>query len=319
MESRTNPVALIDYAAGAPTPYVSYTAQLPLGGVTLSRCAFPPNPGVTLGSTQSIVAVHTDPSFELEWRDPESDQFRRRTILRGEMNVNRSDLPVFHRWTATARALLIALDDRFVAQTSADAFGHDTQQFPVIIGKADPTAQRLAALCSQEITEMGAAGRLFAEGIATSLVVHLFHTYGVGPLQRASLSGGLAPKQLHRVIDMIEARLGDDLGLADLAALTGLSTHHFGQAFKASTGLPPHRYLIERRIHRARELLIGGDRSIAEIAMQVGFSSQSHLTLNFRKVTGATPAQYRRGLRGATVGIDYQPPGGQPGSSRPKR
>jgi len=70
MESRTDPVALIDYAACVPTPYVSYSAQLPLGGVTLSRCAFMPNPGVTLGSTQAIVAVHADPAFELEWRDP---------------------------------------------------------------------------------------------------------------------------------------------------------------------------------------------------------------------------------------------------------
>ena len=241
MESRTEPIALIDYAASVPTPYVSYAAQLPLGGVTLSRCAFPPNPGVTLGSTQAIVAVHTDPSFELDWRDPERDQLQRKSVRRGEMNVNRPDLPVFHRWTTTAKALVIALDDRFVAQTLADAFGRDAEPFPVIIGKADSTVQRLAALCSQEITEMGAAGRLYAEGIATSLVVHLFHTYGAGPLLRSRQIGGLAPLRLRRVIDLIEARLPEDLGLAELAALAGLSTHHFAAAFKASTGLPPHR------------------------------------------------------------------------------
>jgi AraC family transcriptional regulator len=287
-----------------PTPYVSYAAQLPLGGVTLSRCIFRPNPGVTLGSTQSIVAVHTDSAFELEWRDPERDPLQRKLVLRGEMNVNRSDLPVFHRWTTTAKALVIALDDRFVAQTCADAFGRDAESFPVLIGKSDSTVQRLAALCNREISEMGAAGRLYAEGIATSLVVHLFHTYGGDPYQRSRVSGGLAPTHLRRVIDMIEARLHGDLGLAELAALTGLSTHHFSHAFKTSTGLPPHRYLIERRIHRAKELLLGGDRSIAQIADSVGFSSPSHLTFNFRKQTGTTPARYRREIQSKRTNND---------------
>ena len=133
--------------------------------------------------------------------------------------------------------------------------------------------------------------------------------------------------QLRRVIDLIEARLHEDLGLAELAALTGLSTHYFAQAFKTNTGLPPHRYLIERRIHRAKELLIGGARPIAEIAAQVGFSSQSHLTLNFRKLTGATPAQYRRALQGSRFSVDDSqlrggseaPPAAAPGPFRPKR
>ncbi len=95
-------------------------------------------------------------------------------------------------------------------------------------------------------------------------------------------------------MNLIESRLGDELGLAELAALAGLSTHHFGQAFKISTGMPPHRYLIGRRIHRAKELLISGKRSVAEIAAHVGFSSQSHMTLNFRKLVGTTPARYRQ-------------------------
>ena len=100
--------------------------------------------------------------------------------------------------------------------------------------------------------------------------------------------------QLRRVLNHIETRLNQDLGLADLAAMAGVSTHHFGQAFKISTGVPPHRYLIDRRIHRVKEMLHEGERTIAEIAATVGFSSQSHMTLNFRKITGVTPGRYRR-------------------------
>jgi AraC family transcriptional regulator len=249
---------------------------------------------VTLGGAQSIIAVHSNPSFDMDWQDPDRDALRRSTIVSGAMNVNRPDLPVFHHWTLTAKALVIAFEETFVAQTFVQAFGRDAEQLPLVIGMVDPTVQRLATLCDQEIAKVGAGGRLFAEGLATSLLVHLFRSYGSRPHKLRSYAGGLAPAQLRQVRNYIEDYLGEDLGLAELAALSGLSTHHFGQAFKASTGVTPHQYVIERRIHRARELLIGDDRSIAEIAASVGFSSQSHLTVNFRKQTGFTPGLYRR-------------------------
>lgn len=294
MEWSTEHIALIDYVAGAPTPYVSYTGRLPLGGVTLSKCAFPPNPGVTLGSTQVLVAVHTDPAFEMVWREPESESLRQQIIHSGEMNLNWVDLPVFHCWTTTANALVIALDRIFVEHTYAEAFDRDAEPLRVIIGKVDPVVQRLAGLCDYEISQGGAAGRIYVESLATALVVHLFRSYGVNPRKAPRMIGGLAASQLRRIRDHIEARLDEDVSLADLATLTGLSTHHFGQAFKASTGVPPHRYLIGRRIHRAKELLIGDDHSVAEIAAMVGFASQSHMTFNFRKLTGTTPARYRQ-------------------------
>lgn len=327
VKKKLETAALIDYGAGVPTPYVSYAARLPFGGVSFSRCSFPPNLGVTLGSTQSIVALHSNPPFEMDWQDPDRDAIQRKIINSGAMNANRADLPVFHHWSVTAKALVVALDTSFVAQTFVQAFERDAEQLPVIIGAVDPIVQGLARLCDQEIARMGAAGRLYAEGLATSLLMHLFHSYGTRPNKPFRFSGGLAPAQLRRVLDYIEDHLGQDLGLAELAALAGLSTHHFAQAFKVSVGVPPHRYVIERRIHRARELLIGSTRSIAEIAVQLGFSSQSHLTLNFRILTGATPAQYRRALQGSTFSIDESqlrggsaaPPSAAPGPFPPKR
>lgn len=301
MKHEADRVALIDFAAGVPTPHVSYAGRLPLGSVTLSQCVFPPNPGVTLGAKQAIVAVHSDPSFDLEWRDPGRDPLQRTAIKAGEMNVNSADLPVFHRWTLPAKALIIALDTTFVERTFSDAFDRDPERLPLIVGVTDPVVQHLAALCDQEIGEGGAAGRLYTESLVTALVVHLFRSYGVNQHKAPQVVGGLAPLQLRRVMDHIEERLDQDLGLAELAAVADLSTHHFGQAFKVSMGMPPHRYLIERRIHRAKELLIGGDRSIAEISASVGFSSQSHMTLNFRKLVETTPARYRRTMTMAAI------------------
>lgn len=109
--------------------------------------------------------------------------------------------------------------------------------------------------------------------------------------------GGLAPWQLARVRDHLMADLAADVTLADLAALAKLSTYHFCRAFKASTGLPPHRWRAARRIDRARDLLAGGDLPVTEVAALVGFDDPGGFALAFRKATGLSPSQYRRAYR----------------------
>ncbi len=109
--------------------------------------------------------------------------------------------------------------------------------------------------------------------------------------------GGLSGWQLRRVTDFMIERAADDLALDELAALVDLSAKHFARAFRQSTGVPPHRWLIERRIDRAKELLAESDHSLAEIALACGFSDQSHFTAAFRKAVGATPGGYRREIR----------------------
>lgn len=151
----------------------------------------------------------------------------------------------------------------------------------------------MAAGWRRELAERGAGGRLYTEGLGSALAVHLFRVYGDGLMRAQPVIGGLGALRLRRVVDYMEAHLAEDISLRDLATLAGLSTHHFGEAFKASTGTSPHRYLIERRILRAKERLLGADRSIAEIAVSVGFANHSHFTDNFRKLTGTTPSRFR--------------------------
>ena len=102
-----------------------------------------------------------------------------------------------------------------------------------------------------------------------------------------------SPSRQRRVLDYMDARLGDDISLKELAAIADLSVHHFGAAFKATTGVSPHRFLMERRIQRGKELLLEPGPSIASIAYELGFSSHSHFTFCFRKLTGTTPMRFR--------------------------
>lgn len=112
-----------------------------------------------------------------------------------------------------------------------------------------------------------------------------------------STKGGLAPGVLRLVLARIEGGLGDGLALADLAALAKLSEGHFSRAFKRSVGLPPHRYLLHRRVAAAARLLADEKRSITDIALDLGFSDQSQFTRQFAALTGVTPGAHRRALR----------------------
>lgn len=162
-----------------------------------------------------------------------------------------------------------------------------------MIAVRDPVIAGMAVAWRKELVEGGAGGRLYAEGLGSALVIHLFRAYGDGLKQQPLLIGGLGTLRLRRVADYIEAHLAEDISLTDLAAVTGLSTHHFGEAFKTSTGISPYRYLIDQRVRRAKELLLGTDQSIARIALEAGFASHSHFADHFRKLTSTTPMRYR--------------------------
>ncbi|MDP2620694.1 MAG: AraC family transcriptional regulator [Hyphomicrobiales bacterium] len=286
-------IELIDFGSEAPSRRLSYAERVVHDGVGVSRCTLQPNPGTEIGATQFTVAIHEGMPFEMEWRLPESQQTERRRIAAGELHINPADRPIFLRWTSSPRVLVIALEQTFIEQVVSDAFDGIEPVLRNVIGIRDPVIEGMAAAWRHELVERGVGGRLYAEGLGSVLAVHLFRTYGDGLRRAPPLIGGLGALRLRRVADYIEARLAEDVSLRDLAAVAGLSTHHFGEAFKASTGRSPHRYLIERRIRRGKELLLGADRSIAEIAVSVGFASHSHFTDNFRRLTGITPSRFR--------------------------
>jgi len=121
----------------------------------------------------------------------------------------------------------------------------------------------------------------------------MFRHYSDSAWRPAPARGGLGAQRLRLVIDYIEANLDDDLSLAMLAEMAGRSLHHFSDAFRQSTGTPPHRYIMIRRIERAKILLLSTDMPVAQIAFAVGFASQSHFGAMFRALTGVTPLRFR--------------------------
>jgi len=107
----------------------------------------------------------------------------------------------------------------------------------------------------------------------------------------------LPPWRLKRVQALVAASLDDPLRLAGLAAAAGLSPMHFAAQFKAATGQRPHDYLLRQRITRAMHIMMGEDMPLAQVAHAVGFQSQSHFSTVFKRITGETPAAWRRANR----------------------
>ena len=109
----------------------------------------------------------------------------------------------------------------------------------------------------------------------------------------ASSTAQLSAQKLQRTIDYIHARLGQDITLSELADVAQMNPYRFARAFKSSTGITPHRYLLLQRIEQAKKLLTLNQLSIAEISYQLGFASQSHFANTFVRFTKVTPKVYR--------------------------
>jgi AraC family transcriptional regulator len=133
--------------------------------------------------------------------------------------------------------------------------------------------------------------RLAVDGAVLTLLSELL-TLAERPMLKER--GGLAPWQVRWVIEHLDAHLADDIPLAQLAALVGLSASHFCTAFKASMGEPPHRYLTRLRVERAKEMLAAGRMSITQVALDVGFGSSAHFPTMFRRQVGESPTAWQR-------------------------
>ncbi|MBB6093983.1 AraC-like DNA-binding protein [Povalibacter uvarum] len=114
------------------------------------------------------------------------------------------------------------------------------------------------------------------------------------PKKESVQSGGLAPWQIRKVTSHVEANLDATIRNEDLAAIARLNPSHFGRVFRNSFGVPPHEYVIRRRVERAQGLMLTTAASLSEIALDCGLADQSHLTRLFRRLVGESPRAWRR-------------------------
>lgn len=156
-----------------------------------------------------------------------------------------------------------------------------------------------------ELNEPGLAHHSLIEAVMTTMLVELarhvsqMEKYGVRQECQA-----LASWQLRRIEERIEASLEQGYpALAELAGLCGISQGHLARAFKASTGWQIHKYIAEKRIKAAKQMLVEGRLSCEEVSACLGFSSASYFSTAFRRITGQTPSELRRKALAGSGGL----------------
>lgn len=160
------------------------------------------------------------------------------------------------------------------------------------LGFDDPVIRALGAALLPSLADPQAASRLFVDHVLCALRAHLARRFGVVQTETAR-RGKLAAWQERRTKEFIEGHLAEDLSLADLARECALSVAQFARSFKHSTGRAPYQFLTERRIERARDLLLHTNLPLADVAICCGFADQSHFTKVFRRVLGTSPGNFR--------------------------
>jgi AraC family transcriptional regulator len=199
---------------------------------------------------------------------------------------------VWHRRMKPSEYVNLTLDPTVLQAIATDHGLPSTVDVEHRVIFQDPTILHVAQLLKGEVLSGGVAGNLYAESLRNLLAVHLLRNHTQTPV-KPTQDSPLAGLKLKQLQDYIEDHLAEELAIATLAALIPISPFHFARAFKAALGEPPHRYVLHRRLERAKALLSVPQLTIAEVAYQVGFANQSHFTAQFRKAIGLTPKQFR--------------------------
>jgi len=215
----------------------------------------------------------------------------------GQLTLLPARLPHSIRTANTGQVLTLSLDPGFLAAATLNLPDRRATSLAPKFGFDDPLVRELMLSLRTEAERAQADQAMYAEMLATTIAVHLANRYSVAGKHRTEATGYLDKARVRQVLDYMREHLTERVTLRELARQVGLSPFHFSRRFRRAMGQPPHEYLIDLRLERARELLFANSRSLAEIGIMSGFCDQSHFARHFKRKYGKTPAEFSRAVR----------------------
>jgi len=184
---------------------------------------------------------------------------------------------------------------RLAAESLAIPEGRDVTLIDPMCSR-DPHVESICRQFLREMTYSDECSRLAIDVLAQQLAIRLLrqHSNIAGSTITARSGAGYRDCRLRRAMEYLEAHIGDDVSLAEVATSVGLSTTHLANLFRQGTGEPPHRWLMRHRLERACDMLQTPHLSVTEVAMRCGFASSQHLATAMRRLLATTPTDYRR-------------------------
>ncbi len=218
------------------------------------------------------------------------DERHRGTAIHGDIDIIPSGTP--SRWELKDRDtdLVFSLSTKLM-ESVAEGFEIDPSRVDIRnrFQMRDAQIEHLAWAAKAEMERGYPCGSLYLDSLGTALAAQLVRNYNTLARHTGRLNAGLSGQKLKQVLSFIEENLGDGLSLASIAAVAGLSVSHCKVLFRQTIGMPLHQYVIRRRVERAAVLLRENKLSISQIALETGFSHQSHLAMHMRRVLGVSP------------------------------
>lgn len=244
-------------------------------------------------SPDHVIAVHL--AGDVNVQQSRAGRTRSRMMRTGDVSITPAGPPTRWRQSGQSLVVLMRLAQAYVQTVAGDECAMDPARFEIqeVFGGRDACLEDLALRLLAGLELEGADSRLYADTLTCELTIHLLRRHTTPAVAPDWPRARLAPHKLRRAIQYIDDNLRETLTLDALANAVSLSPGHFAHAFRQATGVAPHRYVLERRVERAKELLRDSDLPILEIAHAIGCSSHSHFSVLFHRVTGMTPSHFR--------------------------
>ncbi|WP_414528185.1 helix-turn-helix domain-containing protein [Nodularia chucula] len=187
----------------------------------------------------------------------------------------------------------IILNPSIIARVAYESIDPDKVELVPHFDKPDPLIYQICLALKNILQTNPQGSSLYAESMMTALAAYLLQHYSGRKAVRQNFKGGITKYKLQQAIDYIHQNLAEHISLAALAEQAEISQYHFARLFKEATGFAPYKFVIKCRVERAKELILHSQLNIAEIALKVGFNSQSNFTQNFKRFTGVTPKKFK--------------------------
>jgi AraC family transcriptional regulator len=237
---------------------------------------------------EQMLAMLLQPcSIEMGWRRSELTRF---DYGAGEIMLPRRHVDTWAR-TDSLQYLSVGISDAALRAACGETAGEvELRSTPKL---QDARVGALVAALNAERIEGFPNGQLFLDSVEQALAVALVNGHGVQRRSARVHPGGLTPARLRRVTELVHAKIEEELSLHEMAQCAGLSTAHFCEAFRKSTGESPHQFLLCQRVERAKEMLREAEIRVLDVAVACGFKTQQHFARVFRRICGASPTEYR--------------------------
>jgi AraC family transcriptional regulator len=260
-------------------------------GFRVLRQIFPPGECADGYLTSHLIGVHASAPYSVEaaWSGAPLELHQ---ISTGSVTFIPAGVPHRVRYGHAEKINVLLAPRWFESVRAAAGIG------PVSLrprwGAEDPLVSQLVLALAEDVRTGHPIGMAYGEALGVALVARIARVHSEPVVCDRRTRGGLQPHTLRRVVEFIEAELDHAITLREVAEVAQLNVFHFIRAFKHSTGASPHQFIVFKRIERARSMLNTTELPVAQIALECGFSNQSHFTAAFHRATGVTPAHFRR-------------------------